>query len=1139
MQTFVLYALAARKTVKMRLTRKIALTGLMLAGCSASVWAGQNCSPALALLISGQGQVQALSAASSNWIPAIENQIMCGDDSIHTGELSRAVLRMAVDMSTYMTMDELTLMSFHLHNKRVQIGLERGQAHIRSHTPQSFDVTTPFVNAGIEGTEFLVHADAGQAEVTVFEGRVKVSNALGEVIITNGQTAMAEAGKAPVLKQLTFKPTDAVQWAAYYPPIIDTATLRNAAGNPNIQAALAAYQAGNILKALEALSQTSAEPNADEIVFQIGLLLSLGRVDAAQPLLQQVLQRFPDNSSLYALQALIALAHNDKAAAERHARQAIALAPNNPVAHIAMSYVDQAFFRLDQARQDTEQALRVAPDNALAFCRQAEVLAASGNLEQARQAAQQALQLNPHLARPWIILGFTQLAAADVDAAKQSLDTALKLDASDPLAHFALGLLNIKENNLQEGKELLETATTLDPNNSLLRSYLGKVYYELKQTKIADLQLDLAKAADPQDPTPYYYSAIQKQAQNRPVEAIEDMEQAIELNDNRAVYRSKQLLDSDQAARGAAIGRIYNSVGFEPRALLHAWSALADDPGDFNAHRLLSDSYSALPSSQFARTSEMLQSQLMQTQNITPIQPLLSENSQFLQGSFGPSALSMNEFNPLFNRNQGLTLASGLVGGNNTYSDELVHSGLWDKGAYSLGQYHYQTNGYRQNDYNSADLYNVFAQTSLTSTFNVQAEYKHKSLDSGYLGSSFFTDPVQQQFENHTQQLLTKDDYRVGFNWQPTQQSRVLGSFIHYDQTAPTITQPFNFNYYGNVVPLTEVMTSVNSHADSGELQYQLNAANLKTLLGGGLGQINVVTNNQVPPPPTQITENQYQSNAYIYNYFSFPAGFKWTVASSVNDLRYVSQSPASSITTFNPKVGVMWNVTDKTVLRAAAIKSAKSFAFSDQTIEPTQVAGFNQFFDDFSMSRSARYGVGLDQSINTALKTGVEVSRRDITIPVGQIDQLDTTHESQFRGYLLWMPDSRWVSSLEYYREEYSDLNLFQYKTSTQYIPLSLAYYDPTGWYSRFKATSYFQAYSNLNTEQSGKSDAEFLDLTLGYRLSGRRGIVEVLFQNLLNQNYQYQDYRYRSQSVEGAYFSQLPFMPDFTASARFTLAF
>jgi hypothetical protein len=73
------------------------------------------------------------------------------------------------------------------------------------------------------------------------------------------------------------------------------------------------------------------------------------------------------------------------------------------------------------------------------------------------------------------------------------------------------------------------------------------------------------------------------------------MQKAIELNDNRGVYRSRLLLDQDLAARSAALGRIYNDLGFQQIGLLEGWKSLNADPSNYSAHRLLADSYSVLP----------------------------------------------------------------------------------------------------------------------------------------------------------------------------------------------------------------------------------------------------------------------------------------------------------------------------------------------------------------------------------------------------------------------------------------------------------------------------------------------------------------------------------------------------------------
>ncbi len=278
---------------------------------------------------------------------------------------------------------------------------------------------------------------------------------------------------------------------------------------------------------------------------------------------------------------------------------------------------------------------------------------------------------------------------------------------------------------------------SLDPDNSLLRSYLGKAYYEEKLDKQSADQYEMAKNLDPKDPTPYFYDAIRKQTTNRPVEALQDMQKAIELNDNRAVYRSRLLLDEDLAARSASLGRIYNDLGFQQLGLVEGWKSVNTDPSNYSAHRLLADNYAGLPRHEIARVSELLQSQLLQPINITPVQPVLAESNLLLLAGSGPSSPSFNEFNPLFTRNRLALQASGVFGSNYTLGDEVTQSGVWNNLSYSLGQFHFQTDGFRENNDLNVNIYNAFVQAKISPKLNVQAEVRHRDVKSGNLDSLF------------------------------------------------------------------------------------------------------------------------------------------------------------------------------------------------------------------------------------------------------------------------------------------------------------------------------------------------------------------------------------------------------------------
>ncbi len=191
------------------------------------------------------------------------------------------------------------------------------------------------------------------------------------------------------------------------------------------------------------------------------------------------------------------------------------------------------------------------------------------------------------------MLGFAELAEINTGRAKKAFRRAIAIDSANPLPRFGLGLATIRAGDLEGGRKEIEIAVALDPENALLRSYLGKAYFDERTTNpltyfqelvtnfpnqentLAAQQFAISKELDPNDPTPWLYDAIRLQSENRPVEALRNIEKSIELNDNRAVYRSRELLDQDQAARGTSLARIYNDLGFEQLGINEATKSLS------------------------------------------------------------------------------------------------------------------------------------------------------------------------------------------------------------------------------------------------------------------------------------------------------------------------------------------------------------------------------------------------------------------------------------------------------------------------------------------------------------------------------------------------------------------------------------
>ena len=628
-----------------------------------------------------------------------------------------------------------------------------------------------------------MRVNGDSAMTTVYEGKVITSNPQGKLTLKRGESTLAKAGKAPK-PYIMVKPRDAVQWTLHYPPLfaaLGGARQMPADASPSVKQALGLVAGGgNTSAALDLLERVPiSEQNANYHLYRAALFLDVGRVSEARAAINAALATDPKASLAYSLRAIIEVVQNERPQALVSAEKAVALAPSSAAAKIALSYALQADFRLEAARDALLAAVKEHPEDSLAWARLSEMWLMFADRNKAMDAAYRAEALALGLSRTQSVLGFAALSNNRATDAIRAFERAISLSSGDPLAHLGLGLAKIKCGGLAEGRRELEAAVALDSSNALLRSYLGKAYYEEKRPPLEGQQYSIAKELDPSDPTAYFYSAIDKQTTNRPVEALHDFQKAIELNDNRAVFRSRLLLDSDLAARSASVARIYTNLGFQQRALVEGWKSVNTDPSNFSAHRFLADSNSVLPRHEIARVSELLQSQLLQPLNMTPIQPQLAESNLFLISAGGPGAISFNEFNPIFNRD-GVTLqASGLVAGHNTYAGEGIMSSIYKNASFSFGGFHFTSDGYRKNNDQKDDIANAFVQLELSPATSIQGEYRYRNTLHGDLNLRFFPENFFPGERNSEE----RNSYRLGARHNFAPNSTLLGLFTYQEAT--------------------------------------------------------------------------------------------------------------------------------------------------------------------------------------------------------------------------------------------------------------------------------------------------------------------------------------------------------------------
>jgi tetratricopeptide (TPR) repeat protein/opacity protein-like surface antigen len=996
--------------------------------------------------------------------------------------------------------------------------------------------------AAIRGTEISLGmaADGDETVLAVIEGTVDAQNDAGMLTLAGGQAAVSKAGSKPALAARV-SPRDAVQWALYYPPVvsIDVAGLGDGPWQASVRESADAASRGDLQRALDVLAAVDEQSVQDPRFFtwRASRFLAAGNVEAADKDLARALDLDAKNAGALALRTILAVANNATDAALASGRKAVAADAKSATAQVALSYAQQAAFDLDGARASLERAVALDAGDALAWARLAEIRSSQGHLDEALAAARRASDLEPNLSRTQTVLGFAHLLRLHTHEAKGAFREAIKLDANDPLPRLGLGLAQIREGHLDEGSKNLEVAVSLDPGSAVIRSYLGKAYFEAKRRGLDEREYDVAKTSDPKDPTPWFYDAITLQTTNRPAEALDSAEKSIELNDNRAVYRSRLLLDSDHAARGAGLGRVYSDLGFQDRALVEGWLSVNTDQTNFSAHRFLADSYGAMPRHEIARVSELFQSQMLQPANRTPIQPRLGESNQLLMNTGGPSALGFNEFNPLFSRNGASLQAGGMEGTQDTWSGEGMASVLVDKVSVSGGYSRFETDGWRENAFQEDQIANGFVQADLTPNASVQAEYRFRDQSFGDLQQRVRDDPGwillgQDRGERrHTARLggrysLSPGNIVLGsFTFQDSESTtriEVFPDFIDFKAPQQSMGPEVQHLYRSRLVNLT---TGVGYFKIDGEFQTIFGAEDV-FVEPPGIG-VTPGFEMRLPDEPTEFGHlNLYTyANVKPIRPLVITAGVSYDRLDPSDQDEFILGDGQSQV---NPKLGAMWNPWPTTTVRAALLRTLKRTLVTDQTLEPTQVAGFNQFYDDTDLTSAWRYGGGVDQKIGRKLFGGVEYSRRDLTVPFEDPinfpmePRLDADwKEEVFRAYVFAIPH-RWFGLRVQYLFE--DLvrerrwTAFEFlQMETHRVPLGITFFHPLGltasytltyWHQRGQftdPTAGFDTFPPTEVFLNETTDFWLSDASLGYRLPRRYGVVSVNATNLGDEDFDF----------------------------------
>jgi hypothetical protein len=948
------------------------------------------------------GSVKYLRRDESKEVDAVEKMPLAHRDILRTLENSRTTVWFR--NRNEIKLDELCRFQILLRDRNANplLNLLEGAMYFFSREkPREVQILTPHGTGAPRGTEFVVKVEKDRTLFTMFDGSVTLTNDFGTLDLHPGEQGEIPAQKAQKPPRLVLKAENLVQWWLYYPGVLDVDELDFTAPETNaLSVSIQAYRTGDLAAALTTHPgyPLPGVPTTDSgRIYRAALLLAAGQVGKAESLLEGV---GGPSSSAASLRLLIA-------AVQRKVDKPTEI-PTSASEWLGLSYYRQARHELPQALEAARRAVMISTNFAFGWERVAELEFGFGHAGAARSALERSLGLAASNAQAFALKGFILSAENRVAGARAAFEESIHLDSSLGNAWLGRGLTRIRKGDLDGGKDDLQTAAILEPNRSLFRSYLGKAFADAFEDKKALAELQRARSLDTNDPTPWLYSALLNQQQNRINSGVRDLEKSVELNDNLSLFHSRLLLDEDRAVRSANLASIYRDAGMNDVSVREAARAVTYDYANDSAHLFLADSYNELrdPTRFNLRYETVWFNELLLANVLAPV-----------GGGRLSQHVSEQEYSRLFEAD-GLGLANSTLARSDGMLTELASQfGTFGNTGYSLDLDYQHNRGVRpNNDLDSIEWYTTVKQ-QVTPDDTVLALIKYEDYHSG--------DNFQYYNPTSASPHFRFDEYQdpivVGawhHEWSPGMHTLLLGGHLineqfFSDKAAPQLL--FYQDSPGALFASTNVPFDVNYHSELDIYTVELNQIlqwNHVTLSAGGRYQSgNFETQARLdnaplwqyqfanPAAEASLTEGFERFTGYSYLTLEPWERRLWLTGGLVyDDITYPSnfrQPPISPgedhRSLVGPKAALVWSPLSQATVRGVFTRSLGGVSLDESfRLEPTQLAGFPQAFRSL-ISESVvgsvaapeyeTFGIALDLKFPSGTYAGIQAERLESNV--------------------------------------------------------------------------------------------------------------------------------------------------------------
>ncbi|OWK23797.1 hypothetical protein AJ87_30175 [Rhizobium yanglingense] len=308
-------------------------------------------------------------------------------------------------------------------------------------------------------------------------------------------------------------------------------------------------------------------------------------IPAAIATMKQAEARYPNDSTLPALRAQLAMLINDRIQMKEAIDRSLSIDPTDPNALQARARMRADYEgNLDGALEDLNNAIKVAPGSSTAWNDLGLLQDARGATREAEAALKKSIELDPDDPVGHANLAILYLDQSRMNEAKREIDLALAADPAFNIAILARGRYYLQMGEREKAVDDLLASSTANPGYSQAQLMLAAGHYENGNREASSQALDNADRLDENDPSVAAFRAAV---------AIDDydsdgaMKSAVNTSSDRArgaditprlepiktaARRSMQLSASKVWTPGANITGMRSSIRFRAVAISTSFS---------------------------------------------------------------------------------------------------------------------------------------------------------------------------------------------------------------------------------------------------------------------------------------------------------------------------------------------------------------------------------------------------------------------------------------------------------------------------------------------------------------------------------------------------------------------------------------